>query len=77
MTEDEKKAAKYRQEAKTGGTNAPVPQSAIQEAADKRLKKKPSKLQPLRQKWAKSLPRAVQLPVVLMVALSKARPVGR
>jgi hypothetical protein len=43
----------------------------------KRLKKKPSKLQPLRQKWAKSLPRAVQLPAVLMVALSKAKPVGR
>ncbi len=40
MTEEEKKAAKYRQEAKTGGTNAPVPQSAIQEAADKKAQEK-------------------------------------
>ena len=40
MTEDEKKAAKYRQEAKTGGTDAPVPQSVIQEAADKKAQEK-------------------------------------
>lgn len=40
MTEDEKKAAKYRQEAKTGGTDAPVPQSVIQEAADKKMQEK-------------------------------------
>ena len=40
MTEDDKKAAKYRQEAKTGGTDAPVPQSAIQEAQDKKMQDK-------------------------------------
>ncbi len=40
MTEEEKRAAKYRQEAKTSGTNAPVPQSAIQEAADKKAQEK-------------------------------------
>ena len=40
MTEEEKKAAKYRQEAKTGGTDAPVPQSVIQEAADKKAQEK-------------------------------------
>ena len=40
MTEEGKRAAKYRQEAKTGGTNAPVPQSAIQEAADKKAQEK-------------------------------------
>jgi hypothetical protein len=40
MTEDEKKAKKYREEAKTGGTDAPVPQSAVQEAADKKMQEK-------------------------------------
>jgi hypothetical protein len=40
MTEDDKKAAKYRQEAKTGGTDAPVPQSVVQEAQDKRMQDK-------------------------------------
>jgi len=35
-TEDDKKAAKYRQEAKTGGTDAPVPDSVTQEYRDKR-----------------------------------------
>jgi hypothetical protein len=39
-TEDDKKAAKYRQEAKTGGTDAPVPSSVVQEAADKKMQEK-------------------------------------
>ena len=36
MTEDDKKAAKYRKEAKTGGTDAPAPAGIAQELADKR-----------------------------------------
>jgi hypothetical protein len=36
MTEDEKKAAQYRKEAKSGGTDAPVPDSVTQEYRDKR-----------------------------------------
>ena len=39
-TEDDKKAAKYRQEAKTGGTDAPVPPTVVQEAADKKAQEK-------------------------------------
>jgi len=39
-TEDDKKAAKYRQEAKTGGTDAPVPPTVVQEAADKKTQEK-------------------------------------
>ena len=39
-TEDDKKAAKYRQEAKTGGTDAPVPAAAVQEATDKKMQEK-------------------------------------
>jgi hypothetical protein len=77
MTEDEKKAAKYRQEAKTGGTDAPVPQSVIQEAADKKAQEKAKQAPTTKTEMGKSLPRAVQFPAVLMVALSKAKPVGR
>jgi hypothetical protein len=40
MTEDEKKAKKYREEAKTGGTDAPVPQSVTQEVEDKKAQEK-------------------------------------
>lgn len=40
MTEDDKKAEKYRKEAKTGGTDAPVPAAAVQEAADKKMQEK-------------------------------------
>jgi hypothetical protein len=40
MTEDDKKAKKYREEAKSGGTDAPVPQSVVQEAADKKMQEK-------------------------------------
>ena len=40
MTEDEKKAKKYREEAKTGGTDAPVPQSVTQEIEDKKAQEK-------------------------------------
>jgi hypothetical protein len=36
MTEDDKKAAKYRAEAKTGGTNAPPPKEVLQELEDKK-----------------------------------------
>jgi hypothetical protein len=36
MTEDEKKAEKYRKEAKTGGTDAPMPPGLAQELADKK-----------------------------------------
>jgi hypothetical protein len=36
MTEDDKKAAKYRKEAKTGGTDAPAPAGIAQELADKK-----------------------------------------
>ena len=36
MTEDDKKAAKYRAEAKTGGTDAAAPKEVLQEMADKR-----------------------------------------
>lgn len=36
MTEDDKKAAKYRAEAKTGGTDAPAPKEVLQEMADKK-----------------------------------------
>jgi hypothetical protein len=36
MTEDDKKAEKYRKEAKTGGTDAPMPPGIAQELADKR-----------------------------------------
>lgn len=39
-TEDDKKAAKYRQEAKTGGTDAPVPPTVVQEAQDKKMQEK-------------------------------------
>ena len=39
-TEDDKKAAKYRQEAKTGGTDTPVPAAAIQEVQDKKMQEK-------------------------------------
>ena len=35
-TEDDKKAAQYRKEAKSGGTDAPVPDSVTQEYRDKR-----------------------------------------
>ena len=40
MTDDDKKAAQYRKEAKTGGTDAPVPASAVQEAEDKKMQDK-------------------------------------
>jgi len=36
MTEDDKKAAQYRREAKSGGTDAPVPFNVTQEAEDKK-----------------------------------------
>ena len=36
MTEDDKKAEKYRKEAKTGGTDAPAPAEVLQEIADKK-----------------------------------------
>ena len=36
MTEDDKKAEKYRKEAKTGGTDAPMPPDIAQELADKK-----------------------------------------
>ena len=36
MTEDDKKAAKYRAEAKTGGTDAAAPKEVLQEMADKK-----------------------------------------
>jgi hypothetical protein len=36
MTEDDKKAAKYRKEAKIGGTDAPAPPEILQEIADKK-----------------------------------------
>jgi hypothetical protein len=36
MTEDDKKAEKYRKEAKTGGTDAPIPPDIAQELADKK-----------------------------------------
>ena len=39
-TEDDKKAAKYRQEAKIGGTDAPIPATVVQEAADKKMQEK-------------------------------------
>ena len=39
-TEDDKKAAKYRQEAKTGGTDSPVPPTVVQEAQDKKMQEK-------------------------------------
>jgi len=35
-TEDDKKAAQYRKEAKSGGTDAPVPPSVTQEVDDKK-----------------------------------------
>lgn len=35
-TEDDKKAAQYRKEAKSGGTDSPVPDSVTQEYRDKR-----------------------------------------
>ena len=35
-TEDDKKAAQYRKEAKSGGTDAPVPSSVTQEVEDKK-----------------------------------------
>ena len=40
MTEDDKKAEKYRKEAKSGGTDAPVPASVVQEAEDKKMQDK-------------------------------------
>ena len=40
MTEDEKKAAQYRKEAKSGGTDAPVPSNVVQEAEDKKTQDK-------------------------------------
>jgi hypothetical protein len=40
MTEDDKKAAQYRKEAKSGGTDAPVPQSVVQESEDKKMQEK-------------------------------------
>lgn len=40
MTEDDKKAAQYRKEAKSGGTDAPVPPSVTQEATDKKMQDK-------------------------------------
>ena len=40
MTEDDKKAEKYRKEAKSGGTDAPVPASVVQEAEDKKMQEK-------------------------------------
>ena len=36
MTDDEKKAAQYRKEAKIGGTDAPVPASVVQQAQDQK-----------------------------------------
>ena len=36
MTEDDKKAAKYRKEARSGGTDSPIPADVAQEMADKR-----------------------------------------
>jgi hypothetical protein len=38
--EDDKKAAQYRKEAKSGGTDAPVPPSVTQEATDKKMQDK-------------------------------------
>ena len=35
-TEDDKKAEKYRAEAKAGGTNAPPPKEVLQEIEDKK-----------------------------------------
>lgn len=40
MTDDEKKAAQYRKEAKSGGTDAPVPSNVVQEAEDKKMQDK-------------------------------------
>ena len=40
MTEDDKKAEKYRKDAKIGGTDAPVPQSVVQESEDKKMQEK-------------------------------------
>lgn len=42
MTEDDKKAEKYRKEAKTGGTDAPPPADIMQEMADKKAAAKAS-----------------------------------
>ena len=39
MDEDEKKAAKYRKEAREAGVTAPVPQSAVQAAADEKARR--------------------------------------
>ena len=39
MDEDEKKAAKYRKEAREAGVTAPVPQSAVQDAADEKARR--------------------------------------
>lgn len=36
MTDDDKKAAQYRKEANSGGTDAPVPQSVTQDVEDKK-----------------------------------------
>jgi hypothetical protein len=43
MTEDDKKAAKYRAEAKMGGTNAPAPADVMQEIADRKAAAKAAK----------------------------------
>ena len=40
MTEDDKKAEKYRKEAKTGGTDAPPPADIMQDIADKKAAEK-------------------------------------
>ena len=36
MTEDDKKAAEYRKQAKMGGTDAPAPADVMQEIADRK-----------------------------------------
>jgi len=43
MNEDDKKAAKYRAEAKMGGTNAPAPAGVMQEIADRKAAAKAAK----------------------------------
>jgi hypothetical protein len=77
MTEDEKKAAKYRQEAKTGGTDAPVPQSVIQEAADKKAQEKAKQAPTTKTEMGKGFAKGGSASSVLMAALSVAKLVGR
>ena len=76
MNEDDKKAAKYRAEAKMGGTNAPAPADVMQEIADRKAAARLLKHQRLKLLWQKTLPKVEAFPApvnVQMVAPSVVR----